>query len=142
MIAIDTNILLRFLLKPVDKNNPKWQVEAAEEIVNKADKVFIFSIVIVETEWVLDSVFGCTRREIHNVMHELANNSKFFIEDWSALNNALLDYIEFSHVELSDCLIARQAKNAGAKTLYTFEGEKKLGALPVVTTLRKKADAI
>ena len=58
------------------------------------------------------------------------------------LNNALLDYIEFSHVELSDCLIARQAKNAGAKTLYTFEGEKKLGALPVVTTLRKKADAI
>ena len=49
--------------------------------------------------------------------------------------------IVFSIRDLTPCF-TRQAKNAGAKTLYTFEGEKKLGALPVVTTLRKKADAI
>ena len=121
----------------MDKSNPKWQVKAAEEIINKTDKVYISSIVIAETEWVLESVFGYARREIYSIIHELANNTKFFVEDWSALNSALLDYVEFSHVELSDCLIARQAKKAGAKTLYTFESEKKLGALPVVTTLKK-----
>ncbi len=137
MIAIDTNVLLRFLFKPIDSNNPKWQVDVAEALINRADKVFISSIVIAETEWVLESVFECSRQEIYAVLHELVSNSKFQFEDWSALNNALLDYIEYHAVDLSDCLIARYAQNEGAMTLYTFENEKKLGALPVVTSLKK-----
>jgi predicted nucleic-acid-binding protein len=137
MIAIDTNILFRFLFKPVDSKNPKWQVDAAESLINSADKVFISFIVIAETEWVFESVFDCNRQEIYSVIHELASNSKFQFEDWSALNNALLDYIEYNAVELSDCLIARRAQNERATTLFTFENEKNLGALPVVTTLRK-----
>ncbi len=137
MIAIDTNVLLRYLFKPVDNRNPKWQVDVAEAVINQADKVFISSIVIAEMEWVLDSVFGCTRQEIYAVLHELANHTQFQFEDWSALNSALLDYIEYGAVELSDCLVARQAQNVGATTLFTFENEKKLGALPVVTTLKQ-----
>jgi predicted nucleic-acid-binding protein len=138
MIAIDTNVLLRYLFKPIDSNNPKWQVDVAEAVVNRADKVFISAIVIAETEWVLESVFACTHQEIYTVIHELASNTKFQFEDWSALNNALLDYIEYQAVELSDCLIARHAQNRGSTTLYTFETEKKLGALPVVTSLKKR----
>lgn len=71
------------------------------------------------------------------MIHELATNSKFQFDDWPALNNALLDYIEYNAVELSDCLIARCAQNEGATTLFTFENEKKLGALPIVTTIKK-----
>jgi len=137
MIAIDTNVLLRFLFQPVDTQNPKWQVDRAEAVINQANKVFISAIVIAEMEWVLESVFGCTRQEIHAVLHELASNTKFQFEDWAVLNCALLDYLEFSTVDLSDCLIARTAQKAGAMTLFTFENEKKLGALPIATTLRK-----
>ncbi|MGD0962045.1 MAG: type II toxin-antitoxin system VapC family toxin [Methylomonas sp.] len=137
MIAIDTNVLLRFLFKSIDAKNPQWQVDRAESAINRADKVFVSSIVIAETEWVLESVFGCSRMEIHTVIHELACNAKFHFEDWSILNCALLDYLEFSSVDLSDCLIARSAQKAGASTLYTFENEKKLGALPIVTCLKK-----
>lgn len=104
MIAIDTNVLLRFLFKPLDKNNPQWQVEKAEEIINSADKVFISLIVIAEAEWVLES------RKIYSVIHELANHTKFEFEDWAALNNALLDYAEYNNVELSDCIIASEQK--------------------------------
>ena len=136
MIAIDTNVLLRYLIKPIDRNNPKWQVEQAEKIIRKAEKVYVSSIVIAEVEWVLESVFNCSRQEIYLVIHDLANNIRFQFEDWTVLNSALLDYIEYSKVELSDCLIARQAMNSGAKTLYTFENETKLGALPIVTTLK------
>jgi len=106
-------------------------------LINKADKVFISEVVIAETEWVLESVFEYTRQEIYSVLHELACNSKFHFDDWPALNSALLDYSEYNGVELSDCLIARRAQNEGATTLFTFENEKKLGALPVVTTLKK-----
>jgi len=137
MIAIDTNILLRFLFKPIDNKNPQWQVDAAVALINTADKVFISAIVVAEIEWVLESVFECSRQEIYLVIHELASNSRIQFEDWSALNNALLDYIEYNAVDLSDCLIARSARNKGATTLFTFENERKLGALPVVTTLKK-----
>jgi predicted nucleic-acid-binding protein len=50
MIAVDTNVLLRFLFKPVDGNNPKWQVDISEALINQSDKVFIASIVIAEME--------------------------------------------------------------------------------------------
>ena len=137
MIAIDTNILLRFLFKSVDAKNPQWQVDRAEAVINQADKVFVSSIVIAEMEWVLESIFQCRRKEIYSVLHELAGNTKFQFEDWAVLNRALLDYLEWSSVDLSDCLIARTAQKAGATTLYTFENEKKLGALPIVTSLKK-----
>jgi predicted nucleic-acid-binding protein len=136
MIAIDTNVLLRYLFKPIDARNPQWQTECAEAVINQANKVFVSSIVIAEMEWVLESVFQCSRKEIHSVLHELACNSQFHFEDWSVLNCALLDYLEFNTVDLSDCLIARTAQKAGAKTLYTFENTKKLGALPIVTSLK------
>jgi len=137
MIAIDTNVLLRYLLEPVDQNNPKWQVQKAQDIINQTHKVFLSDIVIAESEWVLESVFNCNRKEIHLLIHTLANNSKFQFEDWKALNNALLDYKEYSKVDLSDCLIARRAANKGASTLYTFESIQKLGALPVATTIHR-----
>ena len=47
-----------------------------------------------------------------------------------------MDYRDNRHVDLSDCLIARRANSRDASTLYTFEGDKKLGALPIATTLR------
>lgn len=136
MLAIDTNVLLRFLFQPVDTKNPKWQVDRAQAIINQADKVFVSSIVIAEMEWVLESIFGCTRQEIYMVLHELAGNAKFQFEDWAVLNCALLDYLEFGTVDLSDCLIARTAQKMGATTLFTFENEKKLGGLPIATTVK------
>lgn len=87
-------------------------------------------IVLAETEWVLESLLACTREQTHSLIHTLASHTQFQFEDWAALNNALLDYIEFSQVDLSDCLIARCAQNAGASTLFTFENEKSWGLCP------------
>ena len=137
MIAIDTNVLLRYLLEPVDPNNPKWQVQKAQDIIKLASKVFLSDIVIAESEWVLESVFNCNRKEIHNLIYVLANNSKFQFEDWKALNSALIDYQTYNKVDLSDCLIARRAINKGASSLYTFESSQKLSALPIVTSITR-----
>lgn len=137
MIAVDTNVILRFLLQPVDTNNPKWQVDRAEEIINQADKVFIADIVIVEMEWILEGVFACSRKEIYSLFRALANNSKFCFNDWAAFNCALLDYVEHDKVELSDFLILRQAKSSGATAFYTFENEKKLGGVAGATCIKQ-----
>ena len=135
MIAVDTNVLLRYLLEPLDSRNPQWQVLAARQVIEKEEKVFISDIVIAEMEWVLDSVFELARADIIKLFQSLANNVRFCFEDWAALQAALIDYRENENTDLSDCLIARRACNHGAVTLYTFEGQNRLGALPIVTTL-------
>ena len=136
MIGIDTNILLRYLLEPVDQHNPRWQAIAAKQVIERANEVFISDIVLAELEWVLESVFELKRFELASLFQELASNIHFCFDDWAALNCALMDYRDNPNVDLSDCLIARRAHSRGASTLYTFEGEKKLGALSVATTLR------
>ena len=136
MIAVDTNVLLRYLLEPLDSRNPQWQVLAARQVIEKEEKVFISDIVIAEMEWVLDSVFELARADIIKLFQSLASNARFCFEDWAALQAALIDYRENLHIDLSDCLIARRAANHGAVTLYTFEGQNRLGVLPVVTTLK------
>lgn len=136
MVAVDTNVLLRYLIEPLDSRNPQWQVSAARQVMEKEEKVFISDIVIAEMEWVLDSVFELARADIIKLFQSLASNVRFSFEDWAALQAALIDYRENENTDLSDCLIARRACNHGAVTLYTFEGQDKLGALSIVTTLQ------
>lgn len=138
MIAVDTNILLRYLVQPVDQNNPIWQVDAATKLINAAELVYLSDVVIAELEWVLESVFGCSRTEIAAAVFSLASNQKFKFESWNALHCAIMDYREFDKVDLSDCLIARRAKESGSQTLYTFENESKLGGTPCATSLTKE----
>ena len=137
MIAVDTNVLLRYLIEPLNVSNPGWQVVAANKIINGSNHVFISDIVVAEMEWILESVFEFKPTEIHLTIKSLVGNSRFIFEDWSAIQCALLDYQESSKVDLSDCIIARRAHNKGADTLYTFEKESKLGSLSTATTLKK-----
>ena len=136
MIALDTSVLLRYLLEPVDQHNPHWQAIAARQLVDNANEGFISDIVLAELEWVLESVFELKRVEIASLFQDLASNIHFCFDDWAALNCALMDYRDNLNVDLSDCLIARRANSKGANPLYTFEGEKRLGALPIATTLK------
>jgi predicted nucleic-acid-binding protein len=80
--------------------------------------------VIEEMEWVLKSIFELRRDEIATIIQTLANNQRFRFENWSVLQCALMDYRDYSKVDLSDCLIARKAKDQGAAILYTFESGK------------------
>ncbi|WOG29971.1 type II toxin-antitoxin system VapC family toxin [Endozoicomonas sp. 8E] len=135
MIAVDTNVLLRYLLQPLDSQNPAWQTQKALLTIDSAEEVFLSDIVLAETEWVMEAVFNLTRNDIHQVLYELASNTRFLFEDWEAFQCALMDYKTYPKVDFSDCLIARRAHNKKAETLYTFENNRKLGALPIVTTL-------
>lgn len=137
MIAVDTNVLLRYLLQPTDSRNPQWQTQKAEQLIHSADSVFICDIVLAELEWVLETVFELTRTIIHDTLYRLASHRQFRFEEWHALHCALMDYKTYPKVDFSDCLIARRAASARAETLYTFESPNKLGALPVVTSIRK-----
>ena len=140
VIAVDTNVLLRYLLQPRDSRNPEWQNVAATQLIDRTERVFISDVVVAELEWVLEAVFSVERQDIAELVAALANNRRFQFEDWQALQRALMDYREYPGADLSDCLIVRRSVSCGASSLYTFEGEGKLGAVPGVTTLRRPAE--
>ncbi len=129
MIAVDNNVLSRYLLHPSDDRNPQWQSLKAIDIINSADSVFISDIVLSEVKWVMDTVFELDKKQIHQTLFQLTSQQQFRFEDWNALHCALIDYQTYPKVDFSDCLIARQAASKNADTLYTFESSRKLCTL-------------
>lgn len=52
---VDTNVLLQYLIQPLDSRNPDWQHKAATKIIDVAEQVYVTDIVLAEVEWVLES---------------------------------------------------------------------------------------
>ena len=70
MIALDTNILIRFLLRDDEK-----QAQAVYRIFQTAEErgeiLFVPLLVVLETLWVMDSVYRISRREILLILEDL-----------------------------------------------------------------------
>lgn len=74
MIAIDTNVLVRFL---VDDDKP--QADLAEALI-EANQIFLSRTVLLETEWVLRSVYGMTATVLANLFEQLLSAENLVIE--------------------------------------------------------------
>jgi len=70
MKAIDTNVLVRFLVKD-DEHQSKIVYKVFKQA--EADKIFFWVslLVVLETIWVLDSVYEITRKEILDSVNEI-----------------------------------------------------------------------
>ncbi|MFO1040076.1 MAG: type II toxin-antitoxin system VapC family toxin [Geminicoccaceae bacterium] len=84
MIAVDTNAVVRFLVRD---DNPAQSLRAAEAF--HADRVFIARTVILETAWVLAFTFGFSRAEVVAALRLLGGLPNVEIEDASGVARAL-----------------------------------------------------
>jgi len=119
MKAIDTNILIRFLI-----GDDELQAKKVYTIFKKAEsekkELFVPLLVILEMVWVLESVYDIPRAEILDSINDLLLMPIFKFDQLSALQ-------QFSHsaqgntYDLSDLLIAHSAKTNGCKTVITFD---------------------
>lgn len=119
MKAIDTNVIVRFLVKDDIR-----QAEAVYELFKQAednqDELYIPILVIFETLWVLESVYEITREEILNAIGALVLMPIFKFEVQPVIQRFLVSAHE-SKTDLSDLLIACSAKFAGCDTVLTFD---------------------
>lgn len=83
MIAVDTNVLVRFLVR----DNLKQAQRAASLIQNS--EVWISKTVILETEWVLRSLYGFAPEILAGALRALAGLETVFLEDELAVAKAL-----------------------------------------------------
>jgi predicted nucleic-acid-binding protein len=115
VIGLDTNVLLRYLLR----DDPVQATRAAREL-ERDEKFLIDGIVLCEAVWVLDAGYGFSRAAIAAALERIVATAQFEIDDHDVVLAALEDFRR-SAADFSDCLIGRRNRRAGASETVTFD---------------------
>ena len=83
MLAIDTNLIVRYLV-----NDDPGQAARARKLIDNND-VFVCTTVMLETEWVLRSVYGFSVAQCAKALTGFAGLPRVTLEDAAAVANAL-----------------------------------------------------
>lgn len=126
MRAVDTNVLVRLMAR----DDPA-QLASAEAFVQAG--AWISLLVLMETVWVLDSVYGVKPGRIANGVEMLLDHHEMVVQDADLVKVALEKYRKHPELGFSDCLILEVARAAGHVPLGTFD--RRLGKLKGVQTL-------
>lgn len=119
MAALDTNILVRFLVE-----DDTAQLAAAKKLIAKClragETLYIPVTVSFELEWVLRSNFGFGKVAVVQTLSNLLSSAELSFESEGALEVALALYSQGS-ADYSDCLHVALASEAGEPPLWTFD---------------------
>lgn len=129
MIALDTNVLVRLLLR----DDPQ-QAESARQLfdanVEQDGALFISDVVLVELAWVLRSRYALKAPVIADTLRALLGNATLSWQSPGAINAALQMFDAQPQVDLSDCLIVALAQAHGCEGVATFD--RAMRTLPTV----------
>jgi predicted nucleic-acid-binding protein len=114
MRAVDTNVLVRL----VARDDPK-QVSAAEAFV--ATGAWVSHLVLAETVWVLDAVYGLAAGALASAIEMLLEHKDLTVQDADAAAAALDHFRRRPTLGFSDCLVLEVARKAGHLPLGTFD---------------------
>jgi len=118
MIAFDTNALVRMLIE-----DDKRQAEIVREIIKFAEKnaikILILTEVLIETVWVLESIYKCSREEITLLLENLLYSSTFILSDPEVVIKATRQYKRGG--DFADFILVEKAKQKKAKWFFSFD---------------------
>lgn len=119
MIAIDTNILVRYLT-----NDDEAQVEQVNKLftkyVGKNHSLFINNIVLCELIWVLERGYKYPKPEIVKALKMLMTAIEFIFEDHKLVFQSILEY-EKTNFDFSDIMIGMVNKGRGFSPTYSLD---------------------
>ena len=118
MIAIDTNVLVRFLVR--DNLEQAESARALLGTLTPEEPGFICREVLLEVVWVLERSYRLSRAQIANVLQGLLTSDDFIIESSTSVST-ILDTYRNGRDGFSDLMILAATGNAGANPLYTFD---------------------
>jgi predicted nucleic-acid-binding protein len=126
MIGLDTNVLVRFLVR-----DDEAQFERARRLIRReastGEPVLIGLLVMLETEWVLRSRYDLPKTEILAAFSGLLESVEVSLEDETSLEQALFLWKD-SNVQFADCLIG--ARNTALACRGTASFDTKALRLP------------
>jgi predicted nucleic-acid-binding protein len=118
MIALDTNILVRYLTRD---DEPQWR--QAADLIQQNQPCFITNIVLCELVWVLRGTnYRFQKEEIASVLEAMLHSAAFEFENRSTVDQALQRYKQ-GKADFSDYLIGATARQAGCTETASFDGK-------------------
>jgi len=121
MLGIDTNVLVRFLVR-----DDEAQFEKARRLIKRevgaGENVFVNLLVLLETEWVLRSRYFLRKTEIIEAISGLLDATEVQFEDEPAIEEALLIWKDGA-AEFADCLIGAHNRRLSCRATATFDAK-------------------
>ncbi len=117
MIAIDTNVLLRYILRDDER-----QFDASAlffQARTMEDPAFVGLIVLCELTWSLRRRYGFSAQQVSTVVATLFETAEVHIEDEADVSACLSN--AGAGAEIADVLIAYCAARAGCAATVTFD---------------------
>lgn len=114
MRAVDTHLLVRLLTRDDVK-----QATLADQFIVKG--AWVSHLVLVETLWVLESVYGRTAAQIIAALKLLMVHESLVLQDAETVGLALAKFQLKPALGFSDCLVLEIARKAGHLPLGTFD---------------------
>lgn len=119
MLGIDTNVLVRFLVR-----DDEAQFERARKLIGRElaarRRVFISQLVLLETEWVLRSRYGLSKEQMIVTLSSLLDAADVQFEDEPAIEEALFIWKDAT-ADFADCLIGVKNRRLGCWATATFD---------------------
>ena len=119
MLGIDTNVLVRFLVR----DDPE-QFERARRLIKRelggGETVLISLLVLLETEWVLRSRYNVAKAEIVAALSALLDAVELEFEDEPSVEEAVFIWKD-SATEFADCLINARHRDLGCRATATLD---------------------
>ena len=114
MRAADTNVLVRLIVRDDDN-----QLASASAFVSNG--IWISHLVLAETIWALDSIYGLSHSNLVEALEMLLSQEYVVLEAGDVVSAALEKFRKSPRPGFSDCLILEIARKAGHLPLGTFD---------------------
>ena len=119
MKAIDTNILVRFLVGD-DELQARKVYDIFKQVESSKSELFVPILIVLELIWVLETVYDIPQLEIIDSISELMLMPILKFEHLTALHQFTKNTTADKY-DLSDLLIAYSAAEQGCETTITFD---------------------
>ena len=111
MIGLDTNVLARYFVEEAEADAAtQRQREAARDLIESGQPLFLPKTVMLELEWVLRGYYGFGVEQVLQVLDQLLHHACLEVEDRPALEQAVsglrsgLDFADaLHHASCRDC---------------------------------------
>ncbi|WP_373071282.1 PIN domain-containing protein [Gemmatimonas sp.] len=119
MIALDTNVLVRYLVKD-DAAQTALAAALIDRVIAADESLFVSDIVVCETVWVLRVSYRVTRTEVSALLRQLFRARHLRFRAVDQLSRAL-DAYTTGRGDFADYLIREHARAADCESVATFD---------------------
>ncbi len=117
MIGLDTNILVRFIMRDDPRQTPRADQVLAT--LTSRQPGFVSLVVLAELWWVLHRSYRRPATDLQRLFTELLDTDELRIQDEPTVRRALTSLA--AGVDFADSLVSELAHDAGCQTTVTFD---------------------